>query len=63
MSRFLGSRSAPGPDSLSYPELRLWFESDPSGVVALINRMVREGLLTDMHEEGQGGVYSQTGQD
>jgi hypothetical protein len=51
ISRFLGSRnqrSAPGPDGLTYREVRLWFLIDPQGLTDLINRMVMEGLPKSM---------------
>ena len=49
MGRFLGTRglhSAPGPDGLTYRELRLWFSLDPEGLTALVNKLVRDGLPT-----------------
>jgi hypothetical protein len=51
VSRFLGSRnqrSAPGPDGLTYRELRLWFLIDPGGLTELVNRMIIEGLPPSM---------------
>jgi hypothetical protein len=50
-ARFLGTRgtrSAPGADGLTYRELRLWFKLDPEGLTCMVNRLVREGLPTEM---------------
>jgi hypothetical protein len=50
-ARFLGTRSiqsAPGADGFTYRELRLWFKLDPEGLICVINRLVREGLPSEI---------------
>jgi ribonuclease HI len=50
-ARFLGTRStrsAPGVDGLTYRELRLWFKLDPEGLTLVVNRLVQEGLPSEL---------------